>query len=164
MTSNRTPHVIVLRFAAVLLILVMLSTSMIAGRYARYTTTATGSDSARVAKFEVTETSDLLTQNKSIAISIIPGGTDRTEIKVNNASEVSVQYRIDVDNPYANFPLDFNIQVGEATSSLPFVANLKPGEEATYVLVTTWNSDDRSLSYSGKVDLIEIYLSATQID
>lgn len=164
MTNNRKPHVTVLRLAAVLLILVALSSSMVAGRYARYTATATGSDSARVAKFEVTETSALLTQNKSVVISIIPGGTDRTEIKVKNASEVSVQYTIDVDNPYENFPLDFQIQVDGETYPLPFEADMKPGEEATYVLVTTWNSDDTSLSYSGKVDLIEIYLSATQID
>ena len=51
MTENRKAHVIVLRVAAVLLILVMLSTSMVAGRYARYVSSADAEDKAHVAAF-----------------------------------------------------------------------------------------------------------------
>ena len=161
MTNNRKPHVIVLRLAAVLLILVMLSTSMVAGRYARYTSTAIASDSARVAKFEVNEESALLTQN--VPVSIIPGSTATTEIKVENASEVSVRYTINIDNPYRNLPLKFQIKVGDVLHDLPFAATIGYGQEVTYVLVTTWTGS-ADISYSGKVDLIEISLSATQID
>ena len=44
MADNRKLHVIVLRLAAVLTILVLLSGSLAAGRFARYTTTVTASD------------------------------------------------------------------------------------------------------------------------
>lgn len=44
----------VMRLASVLLVLTLLSTSVISGTFAKYTTSATGSDSARVAKWGVT--------------------------------------------------------------------------------------------------------------
>ena len=156
MTDKRKPHVIVLRLAVVLLILVMLSSSLVAGRFARYTSTVTASDSVKVAKFEVTEESALL--REKVAVSIIPGGVDETSIVVTNASEVSVAYTIEVDNPYQNFPLSFQIE-----GAMPFTAQMAPGQTATYTLVTTWEGA-ADISYSGKVDLLEITVSATQID
>lgn len=164
MTENRKPHLIVLRLVAVLLILVTLSTSMVVGRYARYVTSASGSDSARVAKFEVNEEiCDFPTQKQHVGISIDPGSTENTDIIVENASEVAVRYYINVTNPYHNLPLSFQIKVGEALYSLPFEADMAPGTDATYTLVTSW-AGVADISYSGKVDLIEISLSATQID
>lgn len=164
MFDNRKPHVIVLRLAAVLLILVTLSTSMVAGRYARYTTTASGSDSARVAKFLVTETNTdgLFTQN--VSINVAPGLTSRNTIDVTNSSEVAVNYCIDVNNTYENLPLKFEIKVGEATHAIPFTGAIAPNSSATYTLLTTWNSTDNSIDYAGKVDLIQVTLDAIQID
>ena len=161
MAEKRMTHGVVLRLAAVLLILVLLSTCLVAGRYARYTSTVTASDSARVARFEVNETSTLLTE--SVPISIVPEETIYTEIKVENASEVSVRYAINANNPYHNLPLHFQIKVGDDLHDLPFEEEIKYGQETTYVLVTTWTGGT-DISYSGKVDLIEIYLSAAQID
>ena len=162
MFKNLKPHVVLLRTAAVLLVLVSVSTSMVAGRYARYTTTVTATGSARVAKFEVNGTGALLTEN--IAVSIIPGGSDETQFSVENASEVSVEYTIAVDNPYHNFPLGFQIKVNGVPHDLPYTAEMLPGQTINYTLVTAWTGNDYSLSYSGKVDLIEISVSATQID
>lgn len=166
MADNRKLHVTVLRLAAVLLILVLLSGSLAAGRFARYVSTVTASDSVKVAKFEVNATSTLLTAN--VAIGIVPGGTEETTLVVENASEVAISYTVAVDNPdenssYEHFPLSFQIKVGETPFALPFTARLNPGESATYALVTTWNGAADS-SYSGKVDLLEITVSATQID
>lgn len=45
---------VMMRLASVLLIAVLISTSAISGTYAKYVTTAVGSDTARVAKFGVT--------------------------------------------------------------------------------------------------------------
>ena len=73
MRKQIKPHVFVLRLAAVLLILVMLSTSMLAGRYARYASTATGGDSARVIRFgdlTLTESGNFYDGNK---LMVIPG-------------------------------------------------------------------------------------------
>jgi len=69
MRKNRMLHVIVLRLAAVLLILVMFSASLLAGRYARYTSTISGSDSTKVPRFSVTEDSMLLTQDITFDVS-----------------------------------------------------------------------------------------------
>ena len=165
MFDNRKPHVIVLRLAAVLLILVTLSTSMIAGRYARYTTTASASDTARVAKFEVHESSDLLTDN--VAIRIIPGSTAQNFVEITNNSEVAVCCTITAENPYKVFPLAFTLYnvevVGDTTNLIPFDGNIAPGAEAKYAVVTSWTGTTDS-SYSGKVDLIRISGTTTQSD
>ena len=162
MADNRKLHVIVLRLAAVLTILVLLSGSLAAGRFARYVSTVTASDSVKVAKFEVREDSALLTEH--VAVSSIPGGVAETPIVVTNASEVAIEYSVAVDNPYENFPLSFQIKVGETLYDMPFTAQMAPEQgETTYTLVTTW-SGAADISYSGKVDLIEITVSATQID
>ena len=81
MNENRKPHAIVLRAAAVLLILVLFTTSIVSGRYARYTSSATGHDSARVAKFRVTEEG---IDGQMIKVSIAPGQTVKHEIIVHN--------------------------------------------------------------------------------
>lgn len=49
----------VMRFASVVLVMTLLSTCMVGGTFAKYTTTATGSDTARVAKWGFTEAASL---------------------------------------------------------------------------------------------------------
>ena len=71
--------------AAVLLFLTLLSIHLTSGLFARYTTTVTASDSARVAKFDVVG-------------EITPAENEEGKflLKVTNNSDVAVQYRIDV--------------------------------------------------------------------
>ena len=111
MNENRKPHVLVLRTAAVLLILVLLSSSMVAGRFARYTTSASGSDSARVAKFLVTQTGALTT---AIKVEITPGQRISLEVEVKNDSEVAVEYAVTADNIEQNLPLEFTLTENDA--------------------------------------------------
>lgn len=119
MTNNRKPHVIVLRLAAVLLVLVMLSTSMVAGRYARYTSTATASDSARVAKYEITVSSD---PNESIALS--EGTPASYRFSVTSGSEVTVEYDLVIILPQA-LPtgIDISLKYGDETKTLTQTGN-----------------------------------------
>jgi hypothetical protein len=152
---------ILMRTAAVLLVLVMMSTALVTGRFARYTSSASGSDSARVAKFEVTENTDSLTIET--AADVIPGGTIKKDIIVTNNSEVAIEYRIAVRSIYENLPLTFSVQVGESVQSAPFTANMAPGETKDYTLIAEWTGSN-DISYAGKVDMLEITLSATQID
>ena len=100
MSYNRKPHVILLRLAAVLLILVMLTGSMTTGRYGRYFTSASGSDSARVAKFAVWvegggDTDISLDMNDESKHKGSYGFT------VKNDSEVKVAYTVTVKLPSA---------------------------------------------------------------
>lgn len=71
--------------ALILLLLTMISIHLTSGLYARYTVTATASDSARVARFDVR--SEVLP---------VAGEEGKFFIKVTNASEVAVSYRVDV--------------------------------------------------------------------
>lgn len=155
-------HEIILRIAAVLLILVLFTFGMISGWYARYITTESGGDEARVAKFKVVETGELLTEN--LEIDIVPGGEQEITVTVENASEVAISYTIDADNPYHNLPLGFKVRSGETTQLAPFEAYMEPGETKTYVLVVFWDSTERDISHSGKVDIIEVYARASQLD
>lgn len=157
MRSNR----ILMRTVAVLLMLVLISTGIVTGRYARYTTTVSGSDSARVARFSVTAKSRLL--QTTLPLEMIPGTTTEQTILVDNDSEVAIRYTITADNPYRNFPVVFQIRDGETTHDVPFSADMAPDTWAEYTLVVTWNGS-KDISYSGRVDLIELTLNATQID
>ena len=152
MNRKIQPHVFILRTAAVLLILVMLSTSIMVGRYARYTSGATSKDSARVAKFEVT-VSDKASQLASILIQ--PGEDAQKHFTVENKSEVAVALRFQVSNKYGNLPLEFQYPLSGAVA---------PGETKDVPLLITWPAANNDVQYMGKVDLIEISVQVEQID
>lgn len=111
MTKIGKPHVIVLRLAAALLILVMLTTGMVFGRYARYTSAATDGNSARVAKYEISVSSD---SNESITLS--NGAPASYSFSVISESEVSVKYDLTFVLPQA-LPagIDISLKCGDET-------------------------------------------------
>ena len=150
-----------MRTVAVLLMLVLLSSGIVSGRYARYTTRQNLEDSARVARFAVTEETNLFSER--VPIQIIPGDVATNEIAVANDSEVAIRYTITADNPFKNLPLKFYIRVGEQRYPAPYSAEMAPSQHTDFILETEW-AGTADLSYSGKVDLIEITLDAVQID
>ena len=169
---------ILMRVLAVLLMLVLVTSGMVSGRYARYVTTATYEDSARVAKFNIVETRGAaLTQ---IPAKIAPG--EVTEyISVRNYSEVAVEFTIKVESPYKNIPLKFRIveesvENGETVETvleetekvnepLTFNGTIGPGQtEKQYRLVIVWPEDPDNIDYIGRVDLIQVTLNAVQVD
>lgn len=96
MFENRKIHVIVLRTAAVLLVFVMLSTSLVAGRYARYSTTVTASDSARVAGYQISVSS-----SSGNDITLSTESPASYTFSVASASEVAVEYDLIITLPKA---------------------------------------------------------------
>jgi hypothetical protein len=157
--NNRKPHVLMLRSAAVLLVLVLLSTALVAGRYARYVSTASGEASARVAKFRVTE-SGALTQ--TLRLTMAPGDVKSLAVVVENDSEVTVNYTVDVENRYGNLPLAFALMDGEAR--LSGGAELLPGQTKELALRITWPVGTGDEQYVGKVDEIRLTVRTTQMD
>lgn len=168
MTNNRKPHVIVLRLAAVLLVLVMLSTSMVAGRYARYTSTVTASDSARVAKYEITVSSE---PNESIALSESTPASYR--FSVTSGSEVTVEYDLTIILPQAQaLPtgIDISLKYGDE------IVNLKQtGNQYAAKNVGTFSPQGGTHEYTlvftatppvgaGTIDGISIRVDARQVD
>lgn len=87
--------------AVVLLCLLTFSVYLTSGMLARYTTRASFSDSARVAKFTVGATGSTGTmafEYKNGAFVPKQGSTNQYTLTVSNASEVAVRYNVVVEN------------------------------------------------------------------
>lgn len=165
---------ILMRTAAVLLVLVMLSTSMIAGRYARYVTTATFEDSARVARFNIIE--ELNEENQlftDVGARVQPGMTTLEGITIKNYSEVTVDFVITVTSQYDNLPLSFKMKDGEteldktvsANGVTTFIGRIGPNQqEKAFKLFISWPIEENGIQYSGKVDVIRVSVNAIQVD
>ena len=103
MNQKKKPHVSVLRLAAVLMILVLLTTSMVSGRYARYASSDSYSEGARIAAF-VFDVEDTDGQAWSLDLTELqkPGDEQTFSFVVTNAkdsdtfSEVAICYGVTV--------------------------------------------------------------------
>ena len=142
---------ILMRTVAVLLILVFLSTAMVTGRYARYISSASSEDSARVAKFHVTVSEE----TELISVPIQPGQTAEMFFSVTNDSEVAVALAYEVKNVHNNLPLEFLHPVSDAVG---------PGKTVDVPLKITWPAGQSNDNYIGMVDLLEISVRAVQVD
>lgn len=160
---------ILMRVVAVLLMLVLLSTAMVTGRFARYTSSSSGEDAARVAKFDVSR--DTNNYEAYFSVTIQPGEKTPLNIHVVNNSEVTVSLDFQVENVHCNLPLRF---LYEETG------HLNPGETGDIPLMIYWpiseefpgaeEEDDpitvqyNSTTYCGMVDLLKISMTAVQVD
>lgn len=99
-SNRRTP--VVFHVGLVLFCLVLFSTYLTGGLYARYTTTASGSDSARVAKFQITSGSDW-TAGQDIHFELNffdPAKQSQTiTLQILSNSEVAVKYDVVLTMP-----------------------------------------------------------------
>ena len=165
----RKINAILMRTVAVLLMLVLVTSGMVSGRFARYVTTATYEDGARVAKFNIVEEGTFFTQMRA---NVAPGISTEM-ISVKNYSEVAVEFTVTVDNVYHNIPLDFEVKNGDTTltksenadGTVSFTGNIGPGQqEQRFQLYLIWTPSADSINYIGRVDLIRVTLDAVQID
>lgn len=76
MEKKRNISTLVMRIFSILFCLTLISMWMTANMYARYTTEANGEDSARVAKFYISDTNDL---QKTYAVTLTPDKTETLE-------------------------------------------------------------------------------------
>lgn len=146
----------------------LVATILVTGvTFSGYISTTSGDDSARVAKFEITETDldGLLTT--TLQVNTCPGTTSTKTIKVKNDSEVTVDYTVSVVNLYQNLPLDFWVNDDSANKtqgSYSFTDALAPGDSKDFELSISWPEGANSTFYVGKVDTIEVTVSAIQKD
>lgn len=186
MTHNRKPHMTVLRLAAVLLILVMLSTSMVCGRYARYTSSDAAEDSARIAAF-VFHVND--TQNHYLDISDIrqPGDNKTYKFTVSNyfsdrvISEVDEEFFLSLELR-GSLPLECTLTGdGDNLSVKAVEMNTTTGLDAAngahhifgaavqrgveYELTVAWPPHEKNVAYSqaGLAELV-LTIAAQQVD
>lgn len=173
-----------LRIAAVLLCLVLVSTYLLSGLYARYTTSATGTDEARVAVFGSSE-SVTLDSGGGLLASMVPGNSATYKITVSNAqgdrvSEVAQSYNVEVETA-GNLPLTFTLSengkgtIAESSSAsaafsihsfaaddMRFAAGAP--QSKTYWLTVTWPANKNDAKYANVPDFIQVNVNVSQID
>lgn len=178
-----------MRFASVLLVAVLLSTCAISGTFAKYTSTASGTATAKVAKWDVkvggasldattkdftfnlfdtiVDTYNAGTEehgdgDKTVDAGHIAPGTKGTyTITLTNASEVDVEY-IATITPPAEFEDVITFNISPANGSLA----------STQDIVVTWewpydgdDSKDLALGVSGLENYeITVSITVTQVD
>lgn len=162
MFKNKKPYVIVLRTAAVLLILVTVSTSMVADRFAKYTTTVTGSDSVQIAKFT---TSVGFSSAKDLTIDCYNNYETNYTITVSNndaasIAETTIEYSVVLTLPNALTANEMSVYVdGKSPTTvsadgkvLTFekVAELEPGiaSSVSFNLTFKMNQDAHGIYYA----------------
>lgn len=164
-------HIFVMRLAAVLLSLVMLTTGVVSGRYARYVTSATGSDSARVAKFTVTQQSITRGETEDLTETIpmpliLPGESHTVNIAIAHDAEVAVNNIIEVSSTN-NLPLQFSVSDRSSQQVLgnPASEYFAPGiHTKEYTVTISWPDTTNAQAYIGMVDLLTIKVTTQQVD
>ena len=160
-THHKTQMNIPMCLPAILLCLTLFSFYFCGGLYARYTTSDSGEDAARVARFDVSE--DGAYFSKNILIETAPGRVER-EIVVTNNSEVAVAYTVTIKNTTKNIPYSFSVDDSEPMlNECSVTCYLKPNSTERISIVAEW-AEEGALKYMGMVDLITLTISAQQVD
>ena len=171
---------------AVLLCLVLASFWIMCNIYAKYTTSASGSDSARVAIFG---------HNQRIALSgesgmtgLKPGDSRTYTLTVANyngqtISEVAVDYNLEIITT-GNLPLEYQISKKENNSQSTNIGSYTETYEnkskilktddmyfeaeiaasAEYTIQVNWPEDKKNASYAGIPDDITVNINVQQVD
>lgn len=151
----------ILRLAGILFCLTLFSVHLTSGLYARYTTSASGSDSARVARFDIKQTGELM---QLIELDVWPGFTSEDyTIVLENNSEVAVAYTVSVERLTENLPLTLTID-GESGLAASGTMQANAVDSVNYRLQIAWGSggNDERLSY--EIDAIRVTVRVEQID
>ena len=145
-----------------LVCLTFFSVHMSSGLYARYVTQASGSDSARVAKFDVTDT--LLINGKTVddfvvGGAMIPGQVTTYEYTVTNHSEVAVKISVDAKSLMGELPVIVSYE------PLTLQPNTVESVQFTFTVSLDPNKvKNTDLENCYKVDLVQITVIAEQVD
>jgi len=176
--KRQTKVNVLLCTVAVLLCATLYSTHLVGGLYARYTTSGSSNDSARVAAFNIEQEGTIF---QTVQADIKPGDTaaQNVDLTINNKSEVAVECKIAIESvtgnlpsvelklvPEANTPVVTSESDGSGASIS--TAQIAAGETAKYNLKITWTPNEENpeddLAYMGMVDYVTIAVTATQID
>ncbi len=182
--QNRKTTVYIFRFVAVLLIAILITTQLLSGMFARFSTTASSSAHARVAAFVF----DVRAKEGSFTLDLsdirIPGDSKEFTFIIQNfdavrTSEVAQSYEVTLTElgslplsytcscvEIAENPVTLNADIEEGTRS--FTGTFEPSKQAsyTYTIKVEWPeeyNDPKYASGSGIASL-EIRIVSEQID
>ena len=162
--------------AGIFFCLILITTALMGGLFARYTTTSIGGDNARVAAFKVN-----VAGPKDVTVKYgVNGDTGAYTLTIDNDSEVAVSYSVKVQIPAIDFGIKVklgekelqNTREGEAAflTELDFgtLGSMAANTEDTYDLVfsvtdwaqftkmTTTASRSETLSFTVHIDVVQI--------
>ena len=175
--SKREDKLIILvyRVVAGLVCAVLITTSIVSGLFAKYTSTGSANDYSRVAKFDVLG-EGVFTQPVQVSLAPSSEGQFVADINVSSDCEVAVMCSVTIDNQYQNIvPLAFELRQkngsdyidSDGTTSF----NYDPSSGSSvqyglflYVPEDDTNTPDSNLQYRGMVDYLTVTVTATQID
>ena len=155
--SNRNIPV-VFYIGLLLVCLTFFSVHMTSGLYARYTTTASGEDSARVAKFEVTSAQQIQTKLVD-AIVLRPGQEITYTYAVTNSSEVAVKISVDAKSLMGELPVKVRYE--------PLTLQPNTDEAVPFTFTVSLDPEkvkDTDLENCYKVDLVQLTVIVQQVD
>lgn len=178
----------IMRVAAVLGCLTLISVYLLSGAYSRFYTSASGADSARVAHFSPKfPSAEIITVENQL-----PGFPDVTDNSYvidftvqntsdENPSEVAMKYKI-ILKTTGNIPLKFTVCKSDGSNSKEFNCNGTSGEQKyyytndtlvfgvgtketdSYKLKIEWSSDKKDAEFSGMTDAVYLEAVFEQID
>lgn len=169
-SNRRTP--IVFYVGILLACLTLVSIHMTSGLYARYTTSASGQDSARVARFAVTETLQVIKADGTTGDTFVvgdvlrPGASTTYTFTVQNNSEVAVSLTVqNTEYPIGNEGEISNTRYDELPIQVSGGAVvLQPGETRDVVFTLTWDPAKIDPSYGYMIDMVELTVIVQQVD
>ena len=162
-SNNKVKMPLVFKVGALLLLAMIFSLHLLGGVYARYTVTASGSDSARVAKFSFN--ADLSPQSLILPITLSPGESLDQLIEIENSGEASLIYVVTITKLTDNLPI--LRPEGEYDKNAPITTVIKsaviaPSESYSVPFSIVWDKNDNSTEFMGKMDAVKITVSVEQ--
>jgi len=171
-----------MRLASILLVCVLLSTSVISGTFAKYTSTTTATGSATVAKWDVklntksfseTITFDFTEtwtdSNGSVEADVVskrlaPGTKGSFNLVVKNDSEVNAQFKITFDfAEVSGLPLVITYKIGEDTYTADSFVAIGMNETKTVTVNWVWPFDGTNDTTFGEATDRDFDVSATVV-
>lgn len=152
-----------LRYMVIALwLLICFSGWLICSAYAKYVTSASESDGARVAKFSVIQEGPATQQ--IMVEHVYPGFCEAYPVIVTNNSEVTIVYNITAVNRSDQLPLMFRMLDENNKEIVSNGAMIAGGDDSEHVykLEISWPADQADPIYAGKTDMIDIRLEAVQ--
>ena len=170
MSKRETRENRLLQIVLILLALTLISFWLLSNMYARYVTQSEGSDSARVAQFQIGNENHL---NETYVLNpMMSGGEDqKVTVRITNDSEVAVRYTF-------TFKTDGNLPLA-ITGSGPSGTTLQKTDgknvwtidkapatkcDEVYTFNLSLENNDESYQYAGGVEKIQLTVQAEQID
>ncbi len=157
----------IFRIAALLLCLTLISTYLLGGLYAKYITSATGEDSARVAKFDVAHMEEGTGFNTLFPLEIKPGTNAIYCFQAKNSgevlTEVAAELKIEGNLPIAVEYSTDNTNWSEWDTEQSW-CNVLPMDGKYYDYYVRLSFNDNRYENAGTVAAVIFTLTIRQVD